>query len=117
VSDDSAPGKMSIQVPLVWGNLDKLPVLAANQFLVQVSAGPSPEYDEILLTAGHAAPPVLLGSQEQQETAARQVTNVQVTPIGRYSVSRANLAALASVVNQLLGSRPAGADPLDGEGG
>lgn len=88
-------------VPLTWGSVEHLPVLAANQFVVQISAGPSPEYDEFIVTVGYAAPPIIIGPPEAREATLREVQNVEVKPLARFGMSRARLAELGKLASDM----------------
>jgi hypothetical protein len=94
-----------VQLRVAWGGVDELPVLAANQFLVQVAAQTAPPDDpgEIVLTVGHLAPPLLLGNQDEVQKAAAELGIVHVRPLARFSVPRSQAAALVKALNTVLG--------------
>jgi hypothetical protein len=91
-----------IQVPVIWEGADDLPVLAANQFVVQIDS-PDGAAENLILTVGHIAPPVLLGSAEEQRAAAADIKAVSVRPLARFSLSRSRATALIRVLNEVVG--------------
>lgn len=77
--DGVQPGQpQQIQLPLVVVGADDVPVLYGNFFVVQQSQ------DEVILNVGQVAPPVLLGTQEQQLQQAQQVGYVPAKVVARY---------------------------------
>lgn len=72
-------------VPVVWENVEGLPVLFANQFIVQHFQ------DEFILTVGQMVPPALLGDEEQREAQLRELEQVTVRPLARIAFTRARL--------------------------
>jgi hypothetical protein len=76
------------QVPVVWENLDGVPVLLANQFIIQHFQ------DEFILTVGQMVPPTLLGDEEQREAQLRAIERVSVRPLARIAFTRARLTEL-----------------------
>ena len=59
----------------------------------------SPE--QILMAVGHAAPPVVLGSAEEQQSAMADLDMVPVKPLARFSLSRSRVAALIRVLDEV----------------
>jgi hypothetical protein len=64
-------------VPLVWENLDGVPVPLANQFIIQHFQ------DEFILTIGQLVPPALLGDEQARTAQLQQVEQVTARPIAR----------------------------------
>lgn len=92
-----------VRAQLDWEDLDRLPVLAANQFLVQLSVvEPQTTAAEVVLTVGYLAPPVFLGSPEEQQQAATALDRLTVRPAGRFSIPIAKAAELARIIQDLL---------------
>ena len=92
----------SIQLPTVWVGRDDLVVEAANQFLAQI-AGPH----EIILAIGHVAPPITLGTPEEQATQLQALPFVQVRAMLRLSLSEHRLRELIDVLQQVLANHQA----------
>jgi hypothetical protein len=84
------------QVPLVWENLDGVPVLLANQFIVQHFQ------DEFIITVGQTVPPALSGDEQARTAQLQQVKQVTARPIARVAFTRARLIEL---VHQLEAQR------------
>jgi hypothetical protein len=87
----------SIQLPLIWPDVNDVSVLMSNVHLLQIS-----EPDCAVLTLGQAAPPVVLGTPEEQQTMVRAIGGVSVRAICRVSMTRVRVAELAAGLNQLL---------------
>jgi hypothetical protein len=92
-----------VSVPLIWGDLGDLTVLAANQFIAQLSS-PRPEggFDEVVLTVGYAAPPVLLGAGADLRRQASELESVPVRPLSRYSLTQTKAEELYGVLGRVL---------------
>ncbi|MDP9265290.1 MAG: hypothetical protein M3O91_04110 [Chloroflexota bacterium] len=99
--DDGTP----IQVPVVWVGIDETPIYFLNQFLVQTEA------DEIILTFGALASPVLLGTPEERRQQAEAVRFVPVKVLGRYGLTEHRLRELAGLLVGFLEQR----DRVSGE--
>jgi hypothetical protein len=80
------------QVPLVWENLDNLPVLLANQFIVQHFQ------DEFIITVGQTVPPALLGDEQARTAQLQQVEQVTARPIARIAFTRTRLIELVQAL-------------------
>ncbi len=93
------PTLEGVQVPLVWGAVSDLPVLAANQFALQLTGT---AHEEILLTAGHAVPPIFVGGASEQHEQMSRIERVVVQPIVRLSISRATLVELETALRNAL---------------
>jgi hypothetical protein len=83
----------------IWPEIGDLPVLAANQFLVQGGiSGNSGVPDDMVLTVGHTAPPVLLGTPEEQQAQLAALGAVTTRPLVRVSISRNRLGELIGLL-------------------
>jgi hypothetical protein len=100
ISAEAAAGDPEgFAVPLAWGEFERLPVRAANQLAVQIDAlGTSP--DMVVLSIGHASPPIVTGTEEQQIERWRQIKEVPVQPVARVSVSIGRLKEWAALLHQ-----------------
>jgi hypothetical protein len=92
-----------VRAKIIWEGVDRLPVMAANQFLVQLSASePQNMVSDVVLTVGYLAPPLLLGTEEEQREAAAQLDHVSVQPVARFSIPLGKAAELAQVLQGFL---------------
>jgi hypothetical protein len=73
------------EVPVVWENVDGVPVFLANQFIIQHYQ------DEFILTLGQMVPPALLGDEQAREAQLREIEQVTVRPLARLVFTRARL--------------------------
>jgi hypothetical protein len=73
-------------LPLAWIGLDDQPIILANQFISQVG-----QQEEIVISIGHVAPPVLIGTPQEQFEQAKRIPFVAVRPVARISMSRVGL--------------------------
>jgi hypothetical protein len=84
---------------VIWQGVDDVPVLAANQIVVQLdSPGGRPEH--ILLTFGHAAPPIIIGSPEEQQIALSDTKTVPIKPLARFSMSPSRVRDLIRILEE-----------------
>lgn len=96
-------------LPLRWDGLEALPVLASNFALVQMDAVGATA-DSILLTFGHASPPAVTGTPEEQAAQMAKYSEVLVRPLVRISMSPRRLKELANLLNRTV-------EQLEGGGG
>ena len=83
--------------------MSDLPVLAANQFVAQLSGGISTgQPDEVLLVIGHAAPPIIIGDDVADRLS--QIGQIEVKPLARFSISRERFAELADLLQRIRSS-------------
>ncbi|WP_163548092.1 hypothetical protein [Candidatus Frankia nodulisporulans] len=97
------------QVSVVWTGLEDVAVLAANQFAVQID-GPDGVPENIILAVGHATPPLLLGTPEENRAVAGEIKSLPVKPLARLSLSPARAKALIHVLSEMVAR-------IDNEGG
>jgi hypothetical protein len=84
-----------IKVPMVWVGLEELPVLAANQVLVQI------DQDQLYLTLGVAISPPLVGSdRDELRMQAEQIKYVAARAVSRVAISRRHLGELIDVLQR-----------------
>lgn len=86
-----------IRVPVVWVGAEDVPVLAANQMVVQHSA-----QDEFILTFGHLTPPVVLGTPQQRQEQLERMTFVAIKPVARVGFNRQRLEELSRILQEHL---------------
>ena len=79
-------------VPVVWENLDSVPVLLANQFVIQHFQ------DEFILTIGQLVPPALLGDEQARTAQLQGIEQVTATPLARIAFTRARLIELVQAL-------------------
>ncbi len=85
-----------IAVPVVFIGLEDVPILFVNQFVISF------QQDEFILTMGQLAPPVLLGSEEEQREQAAQLSYVPVKVVGRVGMNRLRMGELVSLLQTQL---------------
>ncbi len=85
-----------IRVPITYIGLDDMPVLFANNFVVQH------EQTEFILTAGQLVPPVLLGTTEERLEQAKQLGYVGVRVVARLALTRDRVTELIQVLQDNL---------------
>lgn len=94
--------KKARDVELTWGNVQDLPLNFVNQIVAQLGAPAGPEQvpDGIIVILGHAAPPVIVGSEEAIQRQVDALSSVQVQPLGRFVMSRERAEELLQVLAQ-----------------
>ena len=85
---DRLDENVSREVPIVWENLDGVPVFLANQFIIQHFQ------DEFILPVGQMVPPALLGDEQERATQLQRIEQVTVRPVARIAFTRARLTEL-----------------------
>jgi hypothetical protein len=91
----------NVPISLIWPEVEELPVLRANQFLGQISQGPTGTPEEFILTIGYVVPPVLLGTVDEQRATMRALGAVSVKALSRVSMSRGRLGELIQILQSL----------------
>jgi hypothetical protein len=91
-----------IQFSVIWPDVEDLTVYACNQFLVQISAGSDGRPEDLILTLGFIAPPVILGTPEEQQASAMALQAVSVKGVSRVSMSRGNAEQLMNLIGAQL---------------
>ncbi len=77
---------------VAWIGADDVPVLFANQFVVQIDRG------EVFVTIGQLVPPALLGTEEQRREQAAQIQYIPIKPVARIAMTPNRLTELISVL-------------------
>ena len=97
VAVSEQPNEVTRQVPLTWP-LEAPAFAMANQFAIQLSAGPDGLPDGVFLSIGQAAPPVLTGTPEEQGQFLMQVSSLPVTLLGRVFLTRLQVDQLSGIL-------------------
>ena len=79
-------------VPLIWENVDDVPVFFANQYVCQFNQ------DEFVLTVGQMAPPMLLGDLQTRAEQLERLERVPVKPLARVAFTYSRLVELINVL-------------------
>jgi hypothetical protein len=79
-----------------WVELDEMPILFANHFLVQ------PQPHEFVLTLGQVIGPPLIGTPEEIAEQAREFGPAKIHPTCRVGITRHRLAELIGVLQGAL---------------
>ena len=81
-----------VGVPVVFVGAEDLPILHANHFVIAI------HQEDFIVTVGQFAPPILLGSDEEQRDQASQLTYVPVKVVARLALTRTRVAELVSAL-------------------
>ena len=85
-----------IALPLVFVGAEDVPILYANVFVAQF------QQDELLLTVGQVAPPILLGDEGERREQAERLSYVPVKVMARLALTRDRMAELLGVIQDNL---------------
>lgn len=85
-----------VTVPIVWNAPEDVPILTANTFVCQFDSQDSSGL--FILTAGQLTPPALVGTPDEVEQQAREVSFVPVKPILRLGLTPFRLRELVAVL-------------------
>jgi len=86
----------TISLPVTYLGLEDVPILFANQFVIQY------EKNEFVLTVGQLQPPILLGSTEERKEQAKKLTYVPIRVVARFGLTRQRLAELIEALQSNL---------------
>ena len=86
----------AITLPLTYLGLEDIPILFANQFVIQH------EKNEFILTVGQLQPPILLGTPEDRKEQAKKLTYVPIRVVARFGLTRQRLTELIEVLQSNL---------------
>lgn len=98
---DMPSGQITVALPGVWVGIEELPILFANQFVLQAAHA-----DEAYLALGVVTPPFVLGTPEQQLAQIEQLTYLPVTPVARLALTRRGVQELAAVLQRMIDTFP-----------
>jgi hypothetical protein len=81
-----------IAIPVQYVGADETPIMFVNVFLVQVNQ------DEIILSIGQTAPPILVGSPEEALAQARKIRAHPIRITARYGMTPTRARELAGLL-------------------
>jgi flagellar motor switch/type III secretory pathway protein FliN len=81
-----------LKIPIVLVGGEDVPILYANQFVIQV------QQEEFFLTVAQLTPPILLGTEEEQREQARQIEHIPVKVVARLAFTRTRLEELVQLL-------------------
>jgi len=76
----------------VFVGAEDLPILHTNYFVIAI------HQEDFIMTVGQFAPPILLGSDEEQREQASQLSYVPVKVVARLAMTRTRIAELISAL-------------------
>jgi hypothetical protein len=82
-----------LNIPVVWEELDNIPIFLANNALGQVD-----HQDEIILSFGQLTPPAIYGDLERQREDVQRIERLAVKPVARIGLTRAGLDDLIRIL-------------------
>ena len=87
---------------MTWGEVNELPVLAANQLAIQVDVDSSGQADSLIVTFGHAGAPIVSGTPEDVRAQTEKINQVTVQPLARLQVSLKRAAEFSALLQRTL---------------
>jgi hypothetical protein len=108
----STDPQQPIELPLSWVDVDEHAVLLANQFLVQTVAP-----NEFVVTVGQLVGPALIGSPEEQQEQAAEISFVPVKPVVRLNMTRNRVVELIQVLSLQVERHDAATQGMNSLGG
>jgi hypothetical protein len=111
-----SPEEEGLEVPVVWGGVEEVPILYANTFVCQWDVA---AHGGFILTIGQLTPPALIGTPDEVRGQAEQLSYVPVRAVARIGVTRAKLDELIAILTINRDSydehaRKMGEDPRNG---
>jgi hypothetical protein len=98
---ETTPEAEAFDFQVVWQRLDETPVRTANQFIVQIGGPGMAGPEEFVVSIGYAAPPVLVGTPEQQREFADAIGHtLPALPIARFTLTRSTAEYLATALRK-----------------
>jgi len=82
----------TFEVPLVFVGAEDVPVLLGNNFIIQH------QQDEFILSVGQFTPPILVGTLEERERVAKEITHLPVKIVARVAMTRQRLVELIEIL-------------------
>lgn len=74
----------------------------ANVFSLQIQAEPDGSPGDIIMNAGYAASPILVGTPEEQQEQVRKIESVTVLHVGRLLITRMQAEELLRALSSTL---------------
>ena len=85
------------QIPIVFQGLDELPIMFANQFLVQH------QQSEFILAFGQIAPPIILpGTDAERQAQAAKINFVPANMLARFGLTEERMRELVQLLSGYL---------------
>ena len=91
-----AGSEEEIQVPILIVGADDVPIVLANQFIIQH------QQQEFIITFGQVAPPYLFGTDEERREQAKNLSYVPIKIVGRFGLTRDRMVELIGVLQENL---------------
>lgn len=81
-------------VPKIWVEPEEVPILFANEFVIQFDAGAA------ILVIGQISPPVVLGDDHSKQHQIEHIDFVPIKVLARYALSRERLIELRDLFDK-----------------
>ncbi|MGH2917354.1 MAG: hypothetical protein ACRDLS_01965 [Solirubrobacteraceae bacterium] len=107
--DDPHP----FNVPFSWVGYDELPIVYANQFLIQYQPGES----AFVIGVGQSTLPPLIGEPEEIAEQVAQIEFVPIRPLGRIALTEEKMRELMAVLSASLAKADTVKQMIDPRGG
>ena len=91
-----SPDSTMFQVAISWKGMEDVPILLANQFIVQHWEG------DFVITAGQLTPPPILGTIEERRDQAKGIMSVPVNVVARLSLNPGRMRELIGALTENL---------------
>jgi hypothetical protein len=86
-----------IEIPVLFVGVEDVPVLLANQFVIQH------QQEEFILMIGQVAPPLILaGTPEEQLEQAKNISYIPIKVVGRFGLTRTRMTELIRILQDNL---------------
>jgi hypothetical protein len=92
VSEREPRTEEGIRIPVAYVESEEVPILAANEFLIQFHRG------GFILTIGQATPPPIIGSRDEVIEQVKQIPFIPVRVVGRFSMTEESTRALVDLL-------------------
>lgn len=95
-SENTPPEPNFFSVQTAWIGLEEMPVVSANQFVIQASS------EESVISIGYASAPVLVGTPEEVKAQAKGIDYIAVKPLFRFAVTPSNFKSMMGLLGSAL---------------
>jgi hypothetical protein len=92
VVPDDGPGQ--VELPLAWIGVEDVPIVFANNFVVQFDN----DLASHIITIGQLSPPALIGSPEEIAEQVSKIEFVPVRPVARIALTPQRMVELIAVL-------------------